>query len=174
MVFGRNNRLAGSLFSGGDNNSSSSRSLFGLRSSNFLRNAPAFGPEAYSPGFGNASGISLSDTFKLQSLLNNKDDDNRSRVEKFRDGYVSAFKEKEKKDKNNSGPFGMPGTVGVDRLTANLTRVDPSAKYGQYFIPGEEGGGGFNPLGALTGGITGFSKGGFLGAVGGAVSGGFA
>ena len=146
---------------------------FGLGSSSLLRNAPSFGPEIYSPGFGKGSGISLSDSIKMGGLLNNKDDDNRSGVEKFRDGYVSAFKKKEKKDENNLGPFGMPGTVGVDRLTTNLTRVDPSAKYGQYFIPSKEGGGGFNPLGAIAGGLTGFVKGGPLGAAGGAISGGF-
>ena len=146
---------------------------FGLGSSSLLRNAPRFGPEVYSPGFGKGSGISFADSIKMGGLLNNKDDDNRSGVEKFRDGYVSAFKKKEKKDENNLGPFGMPGTVGVDRLTTNLTRVDPSAKYGQYFIPSKEGGGGFNPLGAIAGGLTGFVKGGPLGAAGGAISGGF-
>ena len=176
MVLGTFKRFAGSLFDGGNNNSSSSRSPLGLSYSSFLRNAPTFGPELYSPRSGDASGISLSDTFKLQGLSNDKD--NRSSREKFSAGfdegmsYADSFK-KDNGDTRMAGQLFAPRGGAAGQLIPGFAIRDEKALYPTGILKGERGSGGFNLGRAVVGGVKGFIGGGPLGAAGGFVGGGF-
>jgi len=150
---------------------------FGLGSSSLLRNAPSFGPEIYSPGFGKGSGISLSDTFKLQGLSNDKD--NRSFRDKFSAGvdegqsYADSFK-KGNDDNRMAGTIFGGGNAASAQLAPNLSIYDEKSLYPTGIIQGQAGRPGlFSARGAIGGGIKGFIGGGPAGALGGALMGGF-
>ena len=150
---------------------------FGLGSSSLLRNAPSFGPEIYSPGFGKGSGISLSDTFKLQGLSNDKD--NRSFRDKFSAGvdegksYADSFK-KGNGDNRMAGTIFGGGNAASAQLAPNLSIYDEKSLYPTGIIQGQAGRPGlFSARGAIGGGIKGFIGGGPAGALGGALMGGF-
>ena len=196
MVLGTFKRFAGSLFNRGGNSSQNrfndsaltsfaatknfldkNPSGFGLGSSSLLRNAPRFGPEVYSPGFGDASGISLSDTFKLQGLSNDKD--NRSSREKFSAGfdegmsYADSFK-KDNGDTRMAGQLFAPRGGGAGQLIPGFAIRDEKSLYPTGIIAGTKGSGGFNLGRAIVGGVKGFiGGGGPIGAAGGFVGGGF-
>ena len=196
MVFGPIKKFAGGLFSRGDNSSQNkfndsaltsfaatksfldkNPSGFGLGSSSLLRNAPSFGPEIYSPGFGKGSGISLSDTFKLQGLSNDKD--NRSFRDKFSAGvdegqsYADSFK-KGNDDNRMAGTIFGGGNAASAQLAPNLSIYDEKSLYPTGIIQGQAGRPGlFSARGAIGGGIKGFIGGGPAGALGGALMGGF-
>ena len=200
MVISRVKRFAGRLFGGGDNNSSSTNfrnldnlgidytsssgspfsygSPLGLRSSSFLRNASTFGPEAYSPTFGNPSGLSISDTFKLQQGLID-DKDNRSFRDKFSFGvdegksYADSFR-KGKRDNRMAGTIFGGGDAATSMVAPNLAIRDEKALYPTGILKGEAGTPGlFSGRGAIGGAIKGFIGGGPAGALGGALMGGF-
>tara|TARA_R100001015_G_C4634180_1_gene200204 strand:+ start:3615 stop:4253 length:639 start_codon:yes stop_codon:yes gene_type:complete len=150
-------------------------STFG--SSSLLRNAPRFGPEVYSPGFGDASGISFSDSLKLQSLSNDKD--NRSFRDKFSAGvdegksYADSFK-KGNGDNRMAGTIFGGGNAASAQLAPNLSIYDEKSLYPTGIIQGQAGRPGlFSARGAIGGGIKGFIGGGPAGALGGALMGGF-
>ena len=150
---------------------------FGLGSSSLLRNAPRFGPEVYSPGFGGTDGISFSDSIKMGNLLNNKD--NRSFRDKFSAGvdegksYADSFK-KGNGDNRMAGTIFGGGDAATSMVAPNLAIRDEKSLYPTGIIQGQEGRPGlFSARGAIGGGIKGFIGGGPAGALGGALMGGF-
>ena len=85
------------------------------------------------------------------------------------DKYLDFLRESRDKAQFGSGTGGLTSEVAQ-----GLNIYQPPSPNQQMFIPGQEGKGGFNPLGAVVGGIRGFSGGGGpLGAIGGGLAGGF-
>ena len=97
------------------------------------------------------------------------------------DSYYGGQKEKSDTDKyldfmretRDQTKFGDLLGASSNEVAEGLSVYTPRSTQ-QMFIPGQEGKGGFNPLGAVVGGIRGFSGGGGpLGAIGGGLAGGF-
>tara|TARA_Y100000114_G_scaffold101321_1_gene94485 strand:- start:36 stop:545 length:510 start_codon:yes stop_codon:yes gene_type:complete len=85
------------------------------------------------------------------------------------DKYLDFLRESRDKAQFGGGTGGFASEVAE-----GLNVYQPPSPNQQMFIPGQEGKGGFNPLGAVVGGIRGFAGGGGpLGAIGGAFGGGF-
>ena len=84
------------------------------------------------------------------------------------DKYLDFLREQKGMAQFGSGTGGFASEVAE-----GLNIYQPPSPNQQMFIPGQEGKGGFNPLGAVVGGIRGFSGGGPIGAIGGALGGGF-
>ena len=85
------------------------------------------------------------------------------------DKYLDFLRESRDKVQFGSGTGGFASEVAE-----GLNIYQPPSPNQQMFIPGQEGKGGFNPLGAVVGGIRGFAGGGGpIGAIGGALGGGF-
>ena len=85
------------------------------------------------------------------------------------DKYLDFLRESRDKAQFGSGTGGVASEVAE-----GLNIYQPPSPNQQMFIPGQEGKGGFNPLGAVVGGIRGSAGGGgTLGAIGGAFGGGF-
>tara|TARA_R100001079_G_C4334497_1_gene104415 strand:+ start:36 stop:539 length:504 start_codon:yes stop_codon:yes gene_type:complete len=85
------------------------------------------------------------------------------------DKYLDFLREQKGKAQFGSGTGGFASEVAE-----GLNIYQPPSPNQQMFIPGQEGKGGFNPLGAVVGGIRGFAGGGGpIGAIGGALGGGF-
>ena len=97
------------------------------------------------------------------------------------DSYYGGQKEKSDTDKyldfmretRDQTKFGDLLGASSNEVAEGLSVYTPRSTQ-LMFIPGQEGKGGFNPLGAVVGGIRGFSGGGGpLGAIGGGLAGGF-
>ena len=96
------------------------------------------------------------------------------------DSYYGGQKEKSDTDKyldfmretRDQTKFGDMLGASSNEVAEGLSVYTPRSTQ-QMFIPGQEGKGGFNPIGAVVGGIRGFKGGGPIGAIGGGLAGGF-
>ena len=110
--------------------------------------------------------------------------DSKGFLDKFKEGALGNLeKSKEKSDTDkyldfmretrDQTKFGDLLGASSNEVAEGLSVYTPRSTQ-QMFIPGQEGKGGFNPRGAVVGGIRGFSGGGGpLGAIGGGLAGGF-
>ena len=167
--------MLGSINTGGFFNQKGGKSLVdAMRDSNYFERKGVEG--VYEPR--NTKAPVVTGSFK---------GDSKGFLDKFKEGALSNLeKSKDKSDTDKyldflketrgmaqGGQFGS-GMGGFSQEVAEglTTFVPPSTQ--QMFIPGQEGKGGFNPLGAVVGGIRGFAGGGGpIGAIGGALGGGF-
>ena len=97
------------------------------------------------------------------------------------DSFYGGQKEKSDTDKlidfaksqQQAAQFGGGMQGLASEVAEGYNIYQPPSPNQQMFIPGQEGKGGFNPIGAVVGGIRGFKGGGPIGAIGGGLAGGF-
>ena len=109
------------------------------------------------------------DNFKKGALSNLEKSKEKSDTDKYLD-----FLKESRGMMGGNAQFGNFGGGMATEVAQGLNVYQPPSPNQQMFIPGQEGKGGFNPLGAVVGGIRGFAGGGGpIGAIGGALGGGF-
>ena len=117
--------------------------------------------------FGDSKGFL--DNFKAGALSNLDKSKDKSDTDKYLD-----FLRESRGMMGGNAEFGNFGGGMATEVAQGLNIYQPPSPNQQMFIPGQEGKGGFNPLGAVVGGIRGFAGGGGpIGAIGGALGGGF-
>ena len=164
--------MLGSINTGGFFNQKGGKSLVdAMRDSNYFERKGVEG--VYEPR--NTKAPVVTGSFK---------GDSKGFLDKFKEGALSNLeKSKDKSDTDkyldfmretrDQTKFGDLLGASSNEVAEGLSVYTPRSTQ-QMFIPGQEGKGGFNPLGAVVGGIRGFSGGGGpLGAIGGGLAGGF-
>ena len=130
--------------------------------------SPSFA-DVYKSGIADSFGKNNTSKGFLDKFVGGMDSYFESQKKSDTDKYLDFLREQKGKAQFGSGTGGFASEVAD-----GLNIYQPPSPNQQMFIPGQEGKGGFNPLGAVVGGIRGFAGGGGpIGAIGGALGGGF-